>query len=113
VGGLLGVLFQALDAGLEPALITAVVTLADRVLAAIAYRGRQLARIMAEEAPTAELRYVVPSEARAPGTSAPPTSSSSRRSAAAHSAATSPTSESSLRSTAWTARRSTRAGCTR
>jgi hypothetical protein len=64
VGCLLGVLFQALDAGLEPALIAAVVTLAYRVLAAIAYRGRQLVRIMAEEVPASELRYVVPFEAR-------------------------------------------------
>jgi hypothetical protein len=64
VGGLLGLLFQGLDAGLEPALIAAIVTLAYRVLAAIAYRGRQLVRIMAEEVPASELRYVVPFEAR-------------------------------------------------
>jgi hypothetical protein len=64
VGGLLGVLFQTLDTGLEPALIAAAVTLAYRVLAAIAYRGRQLVRIMAEEVPASELRYVVPFEAR-------------------------------------------------
>jgi hypothetical protein len=64
VGVLLGVLFQALDATLQPALIAAAVTLAYRVLAAIAYRGRQLVRIMAEEVPASELRYVVPFEAR-------------------------------------------------
>jgi hypothetical protein len=64
VGGLLGVLFQALDSGLEPALIAAAVTLVYRVLAAIAYRGRQLVRVMAEEVPASELRYVVPFEAR-------------------------------------------------
>jgi hypothetical protein len=64
VGGLLGVLFQALDSGLEPALIAAAVTLAYRLLAAIAYRGRQLVRVMAEEVPASELRYVVPFEAR-------------------------------------------------
>jgi hypothetical protein len=64
VGGVLGVLFQALDADLEPALIAAVVTLVYRMLAAIVYRGRPLVRIMAEEVPASELRYVVPFEAR-------------------------------------------------
>jgi hypothetical protein len=64
VGGLLGVLFRALDAGLEPALIAAAVTLASPVLAAIAYRGRPLVRVMAEEVPASELRYVVPFEPR-------------------------------------------------
>jgi hypothetical protein len=64
VGGLLGVLFQALDAGLKPALVAAAVTLAHRVIAAIAYRGRPLVRVMAEEVPASELRYVVPFEAR-------------------------------------------------
>jgi hypothetical protein len=64
VGAVLGGLFQALDAGLEPALIAAVVTIAYRVIAAIAYRGRPLVRIMAEEVQAAELRYVVPFEAR-------------------------------------------------
>src|SRR5918995_4799712 len=64
VGTLLGALFQALDSGLEPALIAAMVTIAYRVIAAIAYRGRPLVRVMAEEVPAAELRYVVPFEAR-------------------------------------------------
>ena len=64
VGALLGALFQALDAGLEPALIAVAVTLAYRVIAAIAYRGRPLVRVMAEEVPASELRYVVPFEAR-------------------------------------------------
>jgi hypothetical protein len=64
VGGLLGVLFGALDSDLEPALIAAAVTLAYRLLAAFAYRGRQLVRVMAEEVPASELRYVVPFEAR-------------------------------------------------
>jgi hypothetical protein len=64
VGGLLGFLFQALEAGLEPALIAAAVTLAYRVIAAVAYRGRPLVRIMAEEVPASDLRYVVPFEAR-------------------------------------------------
>jgi hypothetical protein len=64
VGALLGALFQGLDAGVEPALIAAAVTLTYRILVAIAYRGRQLVRVMAEEVPAAELRYVVPFEAR-------------------------------------------------
>ena len=49
---------------LEPALIAAAVTIAYRVIAAIAYRGRPLVRVMAEEVPASELRYVVPFEAR-------------------------------------------------
>ena len=64
VGALMGVLLQALHAGLEPALIAAAVTIAYRVIAAIAYRGRPLVRVMAEEVPAGELRYVVPFEAR-------------------------------------------------
>jgi len=64
VGAVLGALFQALDSGLEPALVAAAVTLAYRGIAAIAYRGRPLVRVMAEEVPAAELRYVVPFEAR-------------------------------------------------
>jgi hypothetical protein len=64
IGAVLGALFQALDSDLEPALIAAAVTLTYRVIAAIAYRGRQLVRVMAEEVPASELRYVVPFEAR-------------------------------------------------
>jgi hypothetical protein len=64
IGAGLGALFQALDAGLEPALIAAVVTLAYRLIAAAVYRGRPLVRVMAEEVPASELRYVVPFEAR-------------------------------------------------
>src|SRR5215212_1936442 len=64
VGAVLGVLFQALDAGIEPPLIAATVTVVYRVIAAIAYRGRPLVRVMAEEVPASELRYVVPFEAR-------------------------------------------------
>src|SRR5215211_7801743 len=64
VGAVMGVLLQALDGGLEPALIAAAVTIAYRVIAAIAYRGRPLVRVMAEEVPADELRYVVPFEAR-------------------------------------------------
>jgi hypothetical protein len=64
VGAVLGALFQALDGGVEPALVAAAVTLTYRVIAAIAYRGRDLVRVMAEEVPASELRYVVPFEAR-------------------------------------------------
>jgi hypothetical protein len=64
VGAALGALFQALDVRVEPALVAAAVTLTYRVIAAIAYRGRELVRVMAEEVPASELRYVVPFEAR-------------------------------------------------
>jgi hypothetical protein len=64
VGVALGVVFQALDSAPEPALIAAAVTLTYRLIAAIAYRGRPLVRVMAEEVPASELRYVVPFEAR-------------------------------------------------
>jgi hypothetical protein len=64
VGALLGALFQALDGDPEPALVAAAVALTYRVIAAIAYRGRELVRVMAEEVPASELRYVVPFEAR-------------------------------------------------
>jgi hypothetical protein len=64
VGVVLGVLFQSVDDGVEPALIAAAVTLTYRVIAAFIYRGRQLVRVMAEEVPASELRYVVPFEAR-------------------------------------------------
>jgi hypothetical protein len=64
VGAALGALFQIFDGGIEPALIAAAVTLAYRVIAAIVYRGRPLVRVIAEEVPASELRYVVPFEAR-------------------------------------------------
>jgi hypothetical protein len=64
VGVVTGLVLRALDAGLEPALVAAAVTVAYRAVAAIVYRGRPLVRIMAEEVPAAELRYVVPFEAR-------------------------------------------------
>jgi hypothetical protein len=64
VGAVLGAVFQALDDGLEPALVAAAVALTYRVIAAIVYRGRELVRVMAEEVPASELRYVVPFEAR-------------------------------------------------
>jgi hypothetical protein len=64
VGAGLGALLQSLDGGVEPALVAAAVTIVYRVIAAIAYRGRPLVRVMAEEVPASELRYVVPFEAR-------------------------------------------------
>ncbi|HEV7804993.1 MAG TPA: hypothetical protein VGO80_04190 [Solirubrobacteraceae bacterium] len=64
VGAVVGALLQALDAGFEPALVAAAVAVAYRVVAAIAYRNRPLVRVMAEEVPAEQLRYVVPFEAR-------------------------------------------------
>ena len=64
VGAVVGVLFQVLGDGTAPALVAAAVTVAYRVVAALAYRERPLVRIMAEEVPASELRYVVPFEAR-------------------------------------------------
>jgi hypothetical protein len=64
VGAITGALFQALDGNIEPAVVAATVTIVYRVIAAIAYRNRPLVRVMAEEVPASELRYVVPFEAR-------------------------------------------------
>jgi hypothetical protein len=64
VGVALGLVFAAPASPPEPALVAAAVALAYRVLSAIAYRNRPLVRIMAEEVPAAELRYIVPFEAR-------------------------------------------------
>jgi hypothetical protein len=64
VGAAVGALLQALDADVAPALVAAAVAIAYRVVAAIAYRNRPLVRVMAEEVPASELRYVVPFEAR-------------------------------------------------
>lgn len=64
VGVAIGLLLGALDAGVAPAAVAAAVTVAYRLLAAAVYRGRPLVRIMAEEVPAAELRYVVPFESR-------------------------------------------------
>jgi hypothetical protein len=60
VGGVIGTLL----ADAEPALVAAAVTIVYRAVAAFAYRDRPLVRIMAEEVPASELRYVVPFEAR-------------------------------------------------
>jgi hypothetical protein len=64
VGAVLGVLFAALDSPPAPALVAAVVTVTYRAIAAVVWRGRPLVRVMAEEVPASELRYVVPFEAR-------------------------------------------------
>ena len=64
IGTGVGVLFQALDGGGEPALVAATVTVVYRAIAAFAYRDRPLVRIMAEQVPAEELLYVVPFEAR-------------------------------------------------
>ena len=47
-----------------PALVAAAVAVVYRVVAAVVYRNRPLVRVMAEEVPAAELRYVVPFESR-------------------------------------------------
>jgi hypothetical protein len=60
VGAAVGLVLDTL----EPAVIAAVAAVVYRTIAAVAYRDRPLVRIMAEEVPAAELRYVVPFEAR-------------------------------------------------
>src|SRR5919198_229163 len=64
VGASVGALFAALDGGAAPALVAAAVAIVYRGIAAVAYRERPLVRVMAEEVPASELRYVVPFEAR-------------------------------------------------
>ncbi len=64
VGAVAGVALEAIDGDMAPALVAAAVTVAYRAIAAVVYRERPLVRIMAEEVPAAELRYVVPFEAR-------------------------------------------------
>jgi hypothetical protein len=59
-----GVAVGLLALDLAPAVAAAAVTVVYRTLSAIAYRGRPLTRIMAEEVPASELLYVVPFEAR-------------------------------------------------
>jgi hypothetical protein len=60
VGAVAGLLLRDAD----PPLVAAVVTVVYRAIAAFIYRHRPLVRVMAEEVPAAELRYVVPFEAR-------------------------------------------------
>jgi hypothetical protein len=64
VGAVLGGALLVLDADVAPAVVAAAVTIVYRALAALVYRNRPLVRIMAEEVPAADLRYVVPFEAR-------------------------------------------------
>ena len=64
VGAVAGVALEAVDGDMAPALVAAAVTVAYRAVAAVVYRERPLVRIMAEEVPAADLRYVVPFEAR-------------------------------------------------
>jgi hypothetical protein len=64
IGAAVGAVLQAIDGDLAPAVVAAAVTVVYRVVAAVAYRNRPLVRVMAEEVPAAELRYVVPFEAR-------------------------------------------------
>jgi hypothetical protein len=64
VGAAMGLLLTALDGTVEPALVAAAVAIVYRLIAAALYRNRPLVRVMAEEVPAAELRYVVPFEAR-------------------------------------------------
>ncbi|MEN3284221.1 MAG: hypothetical protein V7607_5361 [Solirubrobacteraceae bacterium] len=64
VGAVAGALLRAADGSLDPPVVAAAVTIAYRAIAAFAYRNRPLVRIMAEEVPASELRYVVPFEAR-------------------------------------------------
>jgi hypothetical protein len=64
VGAAVGALLGAVDDSLAPALVAAAVTITYRAIAAFAYRNRPLVRVMAEEVPASELRYVVPFEAR-------------------------------------------------
>jgi hypothetical protein len=64
VGAVVGVLLAALADTVAPALVAAAVAVVYRVIAAVLYRNRPLVRVMAEEVPAAELRYVVPFESR-------------------------------------------------
>jgi hypothetical protein len=64
IGAVVGGVLQGVDGDLSPAVVAAAVTVVYRVVAALAYRNRPLVRIMAEEVPASELRYVVPFEAR-------------------------------------------------
>jgi hypothetical protein len=64
VGAVVGGVLEASGGDVAPALVAAGVTVVYRVVAAVAYRNRPLVRVMAEEVPASELRYVVPFEAR-------------------------------------------------
>jgi hypothetical protein len=64
LGVAVGAAVGAVLSGIGPALVAAAVTIVYRAVAAFAYRNRPLVRVMAQEVPAAELRYVVPFEAR-------------------------------------------------
>jgi hypothetical protein len=64
IGAGVGALLAQLHSPPAPALVAAAVTVVYRTIAAVVYRDRPLVRVMAEEVPAAELRYVVPFEAR-------------------------------------------------
>jgi hypothetical protein len=64
LGLAVGIVVGLVLAGVEPPLVAAAVCVVYRGIAAFAYRNRPLVRIMAEEVPASELRYVVPFEAR-------------------------------------------------
>jgi len=64
VGVALGLLFTIPDPAPAAALVGAAVGLVYRSVAAFLYRNRPLVRVMAEEVPAAQLRYIVPFEAR-------------------------------------------------
>jgi hypothetical protein len=64
IGVAVGAAVGALLSGAGAPVVAAAVTVVYRVIAAFAYRNRPLVRVMAQEVPAAELRYVVPFEAR-------------------------------------------------
>ena len=64
VGVALGLLFTIPDPAPAAALVGAAVGLVYRSVSAFLYRNRPLVRVMAEEVPAAQLRYIVPFEAR-------------------------------------------------
>jgi hypothetical protein len=64
VGVAVGALLGALEGTVEPPVVAATVAVVYRAIAAVVYRNRPLVRVMAEEVPAAELRYVVPFESR-------------------------------------------------
>ena len=110
VGALVGVLFQALGPDVEPALVAAAVAIVYRVIAAIAYRNRPLVRVMAEEVRASDLRYVVPFEARSRYVGADYVEQLAKVRGGTF-RRNRPTSASSPRSTASTARTSPRTAC--
>ncbi len=106
IGAAVAALFEVLDAGAEPALVAATVTVVYRTIAAVIYRtGRWCGSWRRRCRPRSCATSCRSRRAR--GTSAPTTSSSSRSSRAGRFAATRPTSASSPHSTASTGPAST------